>query len=240
MENVKPITRIVSQEPKPVNINSDNTPISREVNNNTWLMRYNNMQKPQGYNNGRRLLKKLSINEWKEKSGISSDNRAPLFIESTYFYNSVNRQNMFVTFPRLRYCDLIKEKISYFSLYYQDQTKVHSLFTLLRKEGFNLVTKFFDSTIDNGESIIPDLVIALMHEIYSEEPPVSNIILMASDSLLIPYIQHFRSINVKFTLAIAPTQVVSNHYLNQFDYIIDVVEFMQYANCIRESVNHGV
>ena len=235
-ETKKFVPRVVNVNDERISINhpdDESLPIVQKINNVTWDYRFEKICSKEGYNTGRKLIKKRSMNDWVAVHHVEK-NPVALFIEGNAFYNGINRQNLFVDFSKLRFSPLFRQPINYFAVHSNDKAS-YNLHTILRRENYNLETKMFDPKGYNYQnSIMPKFTTKLISLMYDSPPPdIEHVVIVSKDWYLIDPIQYLRNtLNIKVTLAISKVQTMSNYFLSQFDDFIDLTEMCDYTGSL--------
>lgn len=227
------------------------TPVSSQLEDRvareTWPTRYEQLISATGYNTGRVLLKAMPIAEWEKLVKISLETPASLYIDGLYFFYGTRENQKFVDLSLFKFWKKIRQPIHYY-LVNEQRTSENSgeeetdkenrvarsfgrLVNLLQEENFALKSKSVRTREGEPRStafltMAPDIIVDIMDDAYNLEPPSKNVIIVSRDQLLTPVIKKLRQIGVTVTLAIANNQYLSNHYMYQFNYIVDLISLL--------------
>lgn len=232
------IRRTVNIHP-PISLhNPERSDMSAKVNRQTWAERYAAIVSEAGYNNGRRIIKAISVSDWQKKY---KSNAATWFIDAGFLHYSLTDSGLFVDFAKLK-ADFIQPPINYFTLYFSRNEGIFRLFTLLQQEGYYLINKEIPSVLDPEalrnmttedmirtierratlNTIIPEMIVRILTLAWDDDikPEMNHVLIFSQNYQLIPAIQQLRRMDIVTSLAITSNRANGNYYLQQFDNLV--------------------
>lgn len=235
------------------------------INSQTWQVRFAAMQQPEGYNTGKRILKITPFEQWAtelkhpedypmwfidgtflflainslglfidySKLSESKLSRAPISYFATYYRDNDNVYRLFSRMQASGY-NLVTKEVARIEPINYEEIKNHRHPTE--------TAKWLEQRISTAEqriinsSVIPDIIVQILSSIYdTADPDLNHVLIIANNPQLLPLVNKLRTMDIKVTLGVLSNRSVSNHFLQHFDHIINLVDLFTNAEALTQN-----
>jgi uncharacterized LabA/DUF88 family protein len=226
--------------------------IGHRITTQTWQERRDKILSPDGYYTGKQLLKATPAETWRQIVNDTHIGPAIWYIYSIYFFYATRQLPRSVDLTKFKSSDMVQMPVRYFLLdrrspnvKKQDSGGALRFLQLLNQERFDICVKFSDEvedlleeTTNKSDSIAatigPEMLARMVQDCYTEK--FKHAIIVSSDSTTLPPgIQIMRQNNIKVTLALDVNTPVSNYYISQFDYVVELASLLEVCNVLYDT-----
>jgi hypothetical protein len=247
------ITRTVQSSDRELKMDQQpNSALGHRIVTQTWQERRDKILSPDGYYTGKQLLKATPAEDWLQIINDAQLGPALWYIYSIYFFYATRQLPRSVDLTKFKSSNMVQMPVRYFLLdrrsvnvKRQDSGGALRFLQLLNQEKFDICVKFSDDVEDLLEetanksdnvatTIGPEMLARMVQDVYTEK--FKHAIIVSSDSTTLPPgLQIMRQHNIKTTLALDPNTPVSNFYLSQFDYIVELSQLLEISNVLYDT-----
>jgi uncharacterized LabA/DUF88 family protein len=254
---------VTTNPPSRAGFNSpENTETLVRANRQTWETRYNAIVSETGYNTGRQIIKATPIEQWLE---LIKDGPTHWFIESKFLYHSLVDHGLFLDFTKLHSSFIAQ--INYFAVSPMaeggENRQMYKLLALLQNEGYHVVSKEVPQKLDTDalktmpldhvirliehraslNSVMPEMLVRLLELAWDADirPEMNHAVIFSQNYQLLPAIAQLKRMDIKTTVVITSNRTMSNFFMRQFDYIVDMNELLSACHALSERIvyNHS-